>query len=156
MMKRQLILSSVMMLFFALYSCITPARIEEPGVTVSHSILKEGALHGDGQEGLQGGKIANSKEEWKSLQSQMNTVNNVTDGIAVDLHTQTVVGYFDKVRSTAGYSISITSVQEFSSKIVVTYRIKGPEGPAAEVITQPFVLLTIPKTSKKIVFQSIS
>jgi len=52
-----------------------------------------------------------------------------------------------------GYTIDITGVVENKNDLTVTIRNLSPNGAVYTVITQPYHIVKIPKTEKRIVFR---
>ena len=71
----------------------------------------------------------------------------------VDFNKEEVLGVFLGEKSSAGYEIQIDSIQNNGKEIVVNYRIKAPKGMASMVITQPTLLVLIPKYDLPVIFK---
>ena len=74
---------------------------------------------------------------------------------AVDFGTRTVVAVFLGTRSSAGYAVQITGTRKENSALVVEWRERRPERglAAAQVITSPAHIATIPKFAGDIRFE---
>ena len=109
------------------------------------------------ETGIQSG-IENAREvvvrtpaEWKALCGQY------ADGRpcpTIDFSTSTVVGVCLGTRPSAGYSVEITGVEREGDAIVVTYRERkpGPNEMSAQMITMPYVLVSIDRVTGPIRF----
>ena len=75
----------------------------------------------------------------------------------VDFARETVVGIFMGSRPTAGFEVEIAGVASEAGVTVVRYREKAPSRDAitAQVITSPYVLAAIPKTSGEVRFEKV-
>jgi len=74
---------------------------------------------------------------------------------AVDFSGQMVVGLFMGSRPTAGYSVAIVSTIQANGVMTVRYRESMPPRDAitAQVITSPFVLVTVPAFTGDVRFE---
>jgi len=68
-----------------------------------------------------------------------------------------VVAIFAGEKPTGGYSIEIISVQKISDKLIIQYKERAPSPNlmVIQILTQPFHIMTIPKTNLPISFQKI-
>ena len=71
----------------------------------------------------------------------------------VDFNKEEVLGIFLGEKSSAGYQIQIDSIHNNGKEIVVNYKINTPKGMVSMVITQPTLLILIPKTNLPIKFK---
>ena len=132
---------------------IEAANIATP---VEFTVVKSGQLHGAGGENIERGIVlVDSEASWKALKSKMNSSNQVIQDETVDFSTDMIIGYFDKVRGSGGYSVEIVSITETAQEIVVIYKPTSPSGDAIDIMTQPYTLVSIPQTMKGIRLQSI-
>jgi hypothetical protein len=67
-----------------------------------------------------------------------------------------VIAVLSGTRPTDGYFVQIESVQEFEDRISVNYEevTPGDGCNVAQVLTSPFVLVTIPQSDKPVQFES--
>lgn len=74
----------------------------------------------------------------------------------IDFDREMVVGVFLGTRPTAGYGVEITGIEEQDGVRVVRYRETIPPRDAitAQVLTSPFVLVTIPKAAGDVRFEA--
>ncbi|MCE5299910.1 MAG: protease complex subunit PrcB family protein [Spirochaetia bacterium] len=89
-----------------------------------------------------------------SLQLFLNAHPDIRSGMEVDFSTNMVVAVFMGQKPTAGYSVIILSVEEKEDSVVVTYleRVPAKNAVLAQVITSPYAMKVVAKTSKKIFF----
>ncbi len=75
----------------------------------------------------------------------------------VDFAREIVVGVFMGSRPTAGFDVEIVGVASEGGVTIVRYREKMPSRDAitAQVITSPYVLAAIPKTSGEVRFEKV-
>ncbi len=75
----------------------------------------------------------------------------------VDFATESVVGIFLGARPTAGYRVEVVSVVTDASGSLVRYREQAPPSDAvtAQVLTYPFVVVSVPTLRPPVRFESI-
>jgi hypothetical protein len=123
----------------------------------SFTSLSKGSLFGNGAEGFkQENLIILSKKEWKSFLSKIDTTNKVSNTFenAIDFSKEMIVVCIDKVRNSGGFSVEIKEVSKERDTLVIKVRRKGPKpmSMATTVIKQPYHIVKINKTNKKIKF----
>lgn len=146
-----------LLLCFALVilSCKTSFKNNETGMITTQQIAK-GNLHGSGEEGIskQNLVITNAKD-WQALVLQMNRVNTVSEQFAetdINFSDYDVIAVFSDVKGSGGYRIDL-EVHNTSKHTVVKVKQKSPEGIATSVITQPYCIVKIPKTTLPVIFE---
>ncbi len=133
--------------------------VQENGYnSVTPTIIAKGNLMGNGKEQISKQLIVISDSlSWNRLVAKMNTVNNASAGFLekkVDFSQYTVLALFGDVEGSGGYSIDL-NVFEDKMKVYVEAVYKMPLGSVASmVITQPYLIVKIPKTGKSIQFSS--
>ncbi|MBT8376807.1 MAG: protease complex subunit PrcB family protein [Bacteroidia bacterium] len=132
------------------------SNTENPNDTIVYDLISKGNLYGDGAEGItQQNMIITTQLSWNALVSQMNTVNNVSDefeNLPIDYTSSTVIAVFDEVKSNGGYELELeiySNQEQIEIQIIST----SPGGNATTVITQPYIIVKIPKTDLPIQFQ---
>ena len=77
---------------------------------------------------------------------------------AVDFSKDMIVGVFTGSRPTAGYNLSIVSTFAKDGNVLVQYRESQPRpgAMAAQVLTFPYHLVAVPKTTGDVKFEKIS
>ncbi len=156
-------------LFFLFVSCIIvscnndePTPIPFVPVTINPSLVGKGNLNGS--EGVnQQNAIITNETDWHNLKTIIDsqyiaigegnyyTYNNFAE-TTIDFTNFTVIAVFDQVYGNGGHSIDITNITEYENNIVVTVE-NLLTGNASSVITQPYHIVKIPKTTKPIVFE---
>jgi hypothetical protein len=126
---------------------------EEGGFTS----LSKGSLFGNGAEGFKKENIViSSKEEWKFFLSKMDTTNNVSKTFenTIDFSKEMVIVCIDKVRNSGGFSIEIIEAVTESDTFLIKVKTKGPKpmDMVTSVMMQPYHIVKIKKTNKKIKF----
>ncbi|MBN4085136.1 protease complex subunit PrcB family protein [Flavobacteriaceae bacterium AH-315-B10] len=72
----------------------------------------------------------------------------------IDFDKETVIALFLGEKNSGGYSIAVEQIINVNDKVNVVYRITSPKAGemVTSVMTQPYCIIKIPKTSKEIVF----
>jgi len=126
---------------------------EEGGFTT----LSKGNLFGNGAEGFKKENIViSSKKEWKFFLSKFDTTNKVSKTFenAIDFSEEMIVICLDNVRSSGGFSVEIIEVIKEASTTLIKVKFKSPKpmDMVNSVIIQPYHIVKINKTNKKIKF----
>jgi hypothetical protein len=126
---------------------------EEGGFTS----LSKGSLFGNGAEGFKKENIViSSKEEWKSFLLKVDTTNKVSKTFenTIDFSKEMVIVCIDKVRNSGGFSIEIIEVVTESDTFLIKVKTEGPKpmSMVTSVMIQPYHIVKIKKTNKKIKF----
>lgn len=123
---------------------------------IESTLIAKGELYGDGAEGIaEQNLIVSDADTWNALMAQMDSVNNVSNSfseIDIDFNAYTVIAVFDQIRGNGGHTLDLDIIFT-NANIVVMVSQNAPEGNATTVITQPFHIVKIDKTTKPIVFQ---
>lgn len=124
-------------------------------ITIEYIIISEGDLFGDGAEGIaEQNTVINTDNVWNDLVDQMNTVNNVSgefQGVPIDFNESTVIAVFDDIKPNGGYDLEL-SIYSLEDSIEINVINAVPGGNATTVITQPYIIVKIPKTDLPIHF----
>ncbi len=119
-------------------------------------LIGKGNLHGSGAEGIEKQNLViTTTEEWKDLLNKINAVNKVSDSFSetdIDFSEYTIIAIFEEVKNSGGHSLDLV-IQETKDKMLVDVLRKSPDGIATSVMTQPYYIVKIPKTSLPIVFE---
>ena len=158
-------------LFLLLVSCIiVSCNNDEPEptppfvpVTIIPTIIAKrndkGPTEGISNENF----IINDNPNWTNIKNLMDapyiaiglgnyyTENNFTE-TTIDFTNFTGIAVFDQVYGGGGHSIDITNITEYENNIVVTVE-NLLTGNGSSVVTQPYHIVKIPKTTKPIVFE---
>jgi hypothetical protein len=96
--------------------------------------------------------FARTEAEWTTLWKKHNFDKPVP---RVDFSTEMVVAVFMGSRPTAGFSVAIVSAAEREGKFVVTYQEAqpAPGGISAQVLTAPYHIAAVQRSSSAIEFQ---
>lgn len=150
-MRLQFFLAGLMLIFCSCNAEDEPIQERIETVTVA-----SGSLYGAGEEGIQEGKLViDDVDAWNAMLSNMNTVNNESGNFLetdIDFSSYQVIAVFEEVKGNGGYSLGI-NVFEDSANRIVKVESHVPEGNATRVITQPYIIVRIPRSTLPIVFQ---
>jgi hypothetical protein len=98
--------------------------------------------------------VARTPQEWAALW-RMHAPDRPLP--AVDFSQEMVVAIFLGSRPTAGYSVEIAGVREANGAAVVQYHETQPRADVltAQVITDPFHIVAIPKRTAGVIFEKV-
>ena len=137
-------------------SCNSDKDVQNSVQTISPTLIGSGTLYGSGSENIvQQNTVITNQADWNALINQMDLVNNTSSGfseINIDFENYQLLVAIDQVRVTGGYSIAINNVTENANTIEATINIASPGEMATMVITQPFYIVKIPKSTKPVAF----
>ena len=119
---------------------VAALTMQSPGT--SRTIEKGDQSHIDSPRQV----LVRDAAEWQKL-CQQHAPNNPCP--PVDFSKDSVVAIFLGSRNTAGFSVSILSTTEANGVLMVKYRETSPSpgGVAAQVLTFPYHIVAIPRTS---------
>lgn len=117
---------------------------------ITFTEIGKGSLSGNGKEGIpQSNVIISKTTEWENLISKMNTVNNVTDSFKetkINFNNYTVIAIFLEIKN-SGWEIETAMVTEHQDEISIA---TIENNFINSVMTQPFSIIKIKKTDKKV------
>ena len=94
----------------------------------------------------------------KTLDTIYNLINEgkipVLKTPIINFEQEMVIALFLGEKNSGGYSIAVEQIMNVDDKVNVVYRITSPKAGemVTSVMTQPYCIIKIPKTSKEIVF----
>jgi hypothetical protein len=131
-------------------------NVQETVKSISFELVGKGNLGGAGEEGIfESNVIVQTRAEWDALISKMDATNIESKHFEIqdiDFGSSTVLACFDKVQGTGGHSIKIYEIIEGHQELSVHIKKSAPNEMATSVMTQPYYIVVIDKTTKKIVF----
>jgi len=158
-MKRTHSITAILMLTVGLFSCEKecPNPTPEPATPIVVTTISQNILYGSSEEGFtEENRVINDSVTWNAFKAQMNTVNEATLEFSeqnIDFSQWTVLASFDQVRPSGGFAINYSTVVENENNVIATVEKVGPgDGMVTTVITQPYIVVKIPKTSKTVIF----
>lgn len=116
-----------------------------------------GILTGNGEEGIGSPKeyVIQTEQDWEALRTKMNSVNQTQEEVSINFEQKTVLAYFDQIRSTGGYAVEIIEVIEKTNSVEAMVKFTAPTGMATDIMTQPYHIVSIPKTTKPVKFVAL-
>lgn len=150
--------------FSAVFTSCGTSDIKHTENTVSKRIdylpVKNGVLHGAGEEGISQGVVGiSSIEDYNELRNKMNSVNEeLEEDIIADerfFDEEMLIFVFDKVRGTGGYTFEVEEITENNEVLQVKAISKPPSDPATSVMTQPYQIVSINKSDKELSLEVI-
>jgi hypothetical protein len=128
-------------------------------MSISTTLVASDNLYGNGKENIaRQNLIIQSNKEWTELMNKMNSANKVTDSFTeteIDFSNLIILALFDEIKMNGGYTIEIAGVVENRNDLTINVCHLSPNGGVYAVITQPYCIVKIPKTEKKIIFKGI-
>lgn len=145
-----------LVLLFALSCTNNSDAIDFEPQIITPVLIGKGDLSGVGAEGIVKQTIVVSNQtSWTNLMNSMNKRNDITKNFTtttIDFNKYQILAAFDVNKTSGGYSIDIITVVENQKDIVVTIK-HLLNGNLTTVMTQPFHIVKIPRTTKPVVFQ---
>ena len=127
-------------------------------IAIAPVSIGQGSLYGAGSEGItKQNLVITDQTAWDNLVTAMNSVNNESRNFTettIDFSKYQVLAVFDHVKGSGGWSIDMTDVTEYRDEIVVTVE-NLQKGDATRLITQPYHIVKMPVSDKKIVFKEV-
>ena len=124
--------------------------------TITPVLIAKDNLYGNGAERIsQQNVVVSNQTAWTQLMNSMNANNNQTNNFTtttIDFNKFQIIAVFDNIKTAGGYSVDITTVVENQNDIVVTIKHLS-NGGIITVMTQPFHIVKIPRTTKPVIFQ---
>jgi hypothetical protein len=100
-------------------------------------------------------RVVTSAEEWDELKTAMRDRADALQETDVDFSAYQVIALFDELHRSGGWTIDIIDIIDYSGKIVV-YVTNWKKGGLASVMTQPYHIVRMPISPKKVVFEEIT
>lgn len=150
-MKQIIFICSILFVFA---SCNSDDS-DDKSSNVTYSQILKGDTYSTESNNPKGNLVIQDQTTWNNVLSKMNLIlpaNVIFPDTNIDFSKYQVIAVFDQVRNYGGYSIDITKITETRNRIVVKVE-QLKKGGIATVITQPYHIVKIPKSDKKIVFE---
>ncbi len=149
------ILSLLSLLLFNCNSSKPLKQTVQKNTKVNYKIVAQSALHGNGAEQIKPGSyIIKDQKSWQDLLKKMDRVNNESSKFAIneiDFDKSMIVAVFDPVMGSGGVKLKVNQVKETEDMLIVSVGHKHPqEQLSIMVMNQPYLILMLPKTDKKI------
>jgi hypothetical protein len=123
----------------------------------SFTTISKASLFGAGEEGFKKENIIiSSNKEWNSFLLKLDSTNKISDKFqsTIDFTKEMVVVAVDGVKNSGGFAIEIVDAEVNKENILLTIKTTGPKATdmVAAVMLQPYHIIKINKTDKKIKF----
>lgn len=142
----------VIALLFITIGCKSTSNTDGTDMDASSfKTISKGILTGDGAEGIKEGTLViQNEKQWNAFITKINKVNNVSENfqeIPVNFSKEMVVGIFDKVRTSGGFSMEVFKLESKDKTTVIQYSLGKPTAGqlVTTVMTQPYHLVKIKK-----------
>jgi hypothetical protein len=141
----------VIALLILTVACKSTSNTEETMDLSSFKTISKGILTGDGAEGIEEGTLViQDEKQWNVFIAKINKVNNVSGNfqeIPVDFSKEMVIGIFDRVRTSGGYSMEVFKLETKDRITIIQYSLGKPGTGqfVTTVMTQPYHLVKIKK-----------
>jgi len=139
--------------FFILNSCSENEETIESKTPISVQQIGKGDLVGNNIP--QQNTVITTSTQWTALLTNLDASHNISGGFTetnIDFNHFMVIAVFDEVFPNGGHSIDIMTVDENAQNIEVDVE-KLLQGNVTTVVTQPYHIVKIPKSSKPVIFQ---
>lgn len=119
---------------------------------MTYTTIKSGNMFGAGEEGFAAGIIAASNTvDMNFLIKKINGVNDeIKESLISDVHffdESMLLFIFDKVRGSGGHVIQVETITNTGTEISVAVKEIAPNGPASTVLSQPYTILQLKKST---------
>jgi hypothetical protein len=153
MKAKNLILSIVLLLSFG---CDSDSN-NDLSDQITPVLIAGGTLSGYGMKVFSRESIViKTDSEWETLKQKINRLNNYVDRFTekeIDFSTYQIIAVFDEFKGSSAWRIEITHIIEWPDKIVVFVADNVPKGYITADMAQPFLIVKIPVSKKKIKFE---
>ncbi|UFH31758.1 protease complex subunit PrcB family protein [Chryseobacterium sp. C-71] len=139
--------------FFILNSCNDNEENTDYKTSINVQQIGKGDLVGNNIP--QQNTVITNSAQWNTLLSNLDASNNISGGFTetnIDFNQFMIIATFNQVFPNGGHSIDIITVDENPQSIVVDIE-KLLTGNATSVVTQPYHIVKIPKSTKPVLFQ---
>jgi len=151
-MKQIITLFSIL---FLLTGCNNDDSNESNQAPVPFSVIAQDDTFPDDENFPKSNLVIKDTQAWTAFMAKINATNNETGKFTetnIDFTKYQIIAVVDEIYKNGGHSIDITKISEEPKRINVKVE-KLLKGNIATVITQPYHIVKIPKTSKKVVFK---
>ena len=140
-------------IFFILNSCSDNEQTAESKTPIMISQIGKGEMVG--KDIPQQNTLITNSTQWNNFLTILNNPNNISNGFTetnIDFNQFMVIAVIDQVYLNGGHSVDIITVDEDPQNIFVDVEKLLP-GNLTAVVTQPYHIVKIPKSTKPVIFQ---
>jgi len=144
--------------FFLFISC--SSGINKKSKSMTQEVIPFEIIAQDGFGGMTDSIFIAIKDE-NSLNEIYNLIGKgrmpELEAPAIDFEKETVIALFLGEKTSGGYSITVKQIENINDKVNVVYKVTSPKpgDMVTSVMTQPYCIIKMAKTSKELVFESI-
>lgn len=142
-------------ILFLLTGCSNDDSNQSNQTTVPFSVIAQSDTFPDDENFPKSNLVIKDAQAWTAFMTKINATNNETGRFTetnIDFTKYQIIAVVDKIYKNGGHSIDITKITEGSNHVIVKVE-KLNTGNIATVITQPYHIVKIARTSKKVVFK---
>lgn len=148
------IMKQIILLFSILFLLTGCSSDNDSEVSeVQFSVIGQGNHFNGNFESSKTNLVIKNNDQWNILKNRLTSYSitqlNETD---IDFEKYQVIAIIDEVRHSGGYSVDITKISQTKTSIIVNIE-QLKKGDLTSVITQPFHIVKIAKTAKRVVFK---
>jgi hypothetical protein len=151
------IITSILTVSFLFFGCKSNNIKSTEINKVNFKTVSKGVLYGVGSEGINKSQfVIKSKKDWNNLLQKINSANSIINNFSamkIDFSKYILIAIFDKLRGRGGYEIEINNIEENSEEIFISIGHKQPKEISISVMTQPYHIVKMLRTDKKIIFR---
>jgi hypothetical protein len=146
-------MKQIILLFSILFLLIGCSSDDSEASEVEFSVIGQGNHYNWNFENPKANLVIKNNDQWTILKNHLTSYSiaqlNETN---IDFNKYYVIAVVDEVRHSGGYSIDITKISQTDRSIIVKVE-QLKKGDFTSIITQPFHIVKIAKTGKKVVFK---
>lgn len=123
------------------------------GKSMSYEVIDSGQSCGITEKN---NYVIRNRQEWSGLWNRVDSRSSVIPSLLeVDFDKYMVIGVFLGEKNTGGYAIEVEKIVEEGEKIIVHLKetTPGKDDMVIQVLTQPYQIIKIEKTTKEIMFK---
>jgi len=143
------VLLPILSLAMLISSCKTTENFTPVSTQIAFEVVDADILLGGGEEGIEESiVVCNSEAELTKIKAKMNSVNPSTealDNVEIDFENETIIGCFQPVRPSGGYSLTADSLVQTKVSGEFTFvlhcSVTVPQGNTTSALTQPYVFV---------------
>jgi protease stability complex PrcB-like protein len=148
-------MKQIITLFIILFVFASCDNTDSQNGDLEYSVILQGDRFNGNYDNPKENLVIKDQQTWTNLVGKMaflSDTNYYFPDAIIDFKKYQVIVVIDEVRAYGGYSIDITKITENNNSIFVTVEQLKPGG-INPVVTQPYHIVKIPKSNKKVVFQ---
>lgn len=144
----------IFIILLAFVSCNSDDS-DQDSSNVTYTEIIKGDFYNGENSNPKANLVIQDQTIWNNVLSKMNLLmpaNTIFPDTNINFTKYQVIAVFDQIRNYGGYSIDITKITETRNRIIIKVEQLKPGG-IATVITQPYHIVKMPKSNKKVIFE---